>query len=55
MAGRGAAIGNAEQLREHFSAWREKGVERFYVWFSDFAEATTLEQFGADVIDPLRA
>lgn len=55
MGGRGAVIGDADQLCEHFSAWGEKGVERFYVWFSDFAEAATLEQFGADVINPLRA
>jgi alkanesulfonate monooxygenase SsuD/methylene tetrahydromethanopterin reductase-like flavin-dependent oxidoreductase (luciferase family) len=53
MGGRGAVIGDAAELREHFGAWAEKGVERSYVWFSDFAEAATLEKFGAEVIEPL--
>jgi hypothetical protein len=27
-----------------------RGVERFYVWFADFAPPSTLEAFGAQVI-----
>jgi alkanesulfonate monooxygenase SsuD/methylene tetrahydromethanopterin reductase-like flavin-dependent oxidoreductase (luciferase family) len=50
MGGRGAVIGDSAELCEHFGAWTEKGVERAYVWFSDFAEVGTLEQFGAEVI-----
>jgi hypothetical protein len=29
---------------------QEQGVERFYVWFTDFAPPATLEAFGAEVI-----
>jgi alkanesulfonate monooxygenase SsuD/methylene tetrahydromethanopterin reductase-like flavin-dependent oxidoreductase (luciferase family) len=43
-------IGNAEELAVHFSALHARGVDRFYVWFADFAPVPTLEQF-ADVID----
>jgi alkanesulfonate monooxygenase SsuD/methylene tetrahydromethanopterin reductase-like flavin-dependent oxidoreductase (luciferase family) len=43
-------IGNAEELAVHFSALHAGGVDRFYVWFADFAPVPTLEQF-ADVID----
>ena len=31
----------------------ERGVERFYVWFTDFADPSTLEAFGAGVISEL--
>ncbi len=48
-------IGNADQLRTHFSALAKVGVERFYVWFCDFAALATLAAFGRDVISPLRA
>jgi alkanesulfonate monooxygenase SsuD/methylene tetrahydromethanopterin reductase-like flavin-dependent oxidoreductase (luciferase family) len=48
-------IGNAEELRRHFAALSEVGVERFYVWFCDFAAPSTLTAFGRDVITPLRA
>ena len=30
---------------------QQHGVERFYVWFTDFALPTTLAAFGAEVID----
>ena len=40
----------ASELVDHFSAMRERGVERFYVWFADFAAPATLEAFGAEVI-----
>ena len=43
-------IGGRDELLDHFSAMRERGVERFYVWFADFAPPETLEAFGAEVI-----
>src|SRR5205085_12095329 len=45
-----AAIGTASELTAHFHALHARGVERFYVWFADFAPVTTLESF-ASVID----
>jgi alkanesulfonate monooxygenase SsuD/methylene tetrahydromethanopterin reductase-like flavin-dependent oxidoreductase (luciferase family) len=43
-------VGGRDEMVDHFSAMRERGVERFYVWFADFAAPTTLEAFGAEVI-----
>ena len=45
-----AAIGTAPELAAHFRAWRARGVERFYVWFADFAPPGTLARF-AEVIE----
>ena len=33
----------------------ERGVERIYVWFTDFAPVETVAEFGASVIGALRA
>jgi alkanesulfonate monooxygenase SsuD/methylene tetrahydromethanopterin reductase-like flavin-dependent oxidoreductase (luciferase family) len=43
-------VGDRHELVDHFSAMRERGVERFYVWFADFAPPATLDAFGAEVI-----
>ncbi len=43
-------VGGRQEMIDHFSAMRERGVERFYVWFADFAPPATLEAFGAEVI-----
>jgi alkanesulfonate monooxygenase SsuD/methylene tetrahydromethanopterin reductase-like flavin-dependent oxidoreductase (luciferase family) len=43
-------VGGRDEILDHFSAMRERGVERFYVWFADFAPPSTLEAFGAEVI-----
>ena len=43
-------VGGRSEMIDHFSAMRERGVERFYVWFADFAPPATLEAFGAEVI-----
>jgi alkanesulfonate monooxygenase SsuD/methylene tetrahydromethanopterin reductase-like flavin-dependent oxidoreductase (luciferase family) len=43
-------VGGREEMLEHFGAMQERGVERFHVWFTDFAAVTTLEAFGAEVI-----
>ncbi len=45
-------IGNADEVGRHFAGLRDIGVERFYVWFTDFAAPATLEAFGRDVIAP---
>ena len=47
-------VGNASELVEHFAARREAGIERFYLWFTDFAKPETLAAFGSDVIEALR-
>jgi alkanesulfonate monooxygenase SsuD/methylene tetrahydromethanopterin reductase-like flavin-dependent oxidoreductase (luciferase family) len=47
--GGGMAIGTAPELVEQFHAWSERGVERVYTWFADFAPPETLAAFGADV------
>jgi alkanesulfonate monooxygenase SsuD/methylene tetrahydromethanopterin reductase-like flavin-dependent oxidoreductase (luciferase family) len=49
----GHVLGNASELVDYFGALAERGVERAYVWFTDFAPADTLEAFGATVIDGL--
>ena len=43
-------VGTAGELAAHFAALRGRGVERFYVWFADFAPPDTLRRFG-EVID----
>jgi alkanesulfonate monooxygenase SsuD/methylene tetrahydromethanopterin reductase-like flavin-dependent oxidoreductase (luciferase family) len=46
-------IGNADELTQHFAGLTKLGVERFYVWFTDFAAPATLSAFGRDVIAAL--
>jgi alkanesulfonate monooxygenase SsuD/methylene tetrahydromethanopterin reductase-like flavin-dependent oxidoreductase (luciferase family) len=43
-------VGGSSEMLDHFHAMRERGVERFYVWFTDFAAPATLEAFGAEII-----
>jgi alkanesulfonate monooxygenase SsuD/methylene tetrahydromethanopterin reductase-like flavin-dependent oxidoreductase (luciferase family) len=47
-------IGGRNELLDHFHAMGERGVERYYVWFADFAQTPTLEAFGAEVISSFR-
>lgn len=54
FAGAGMVVGEGPELVEHFGAMRELGVERFYLWFSDFAPPSTLESFGAEVVASFR-
>jgi hypothetical protein len=49
----GLVTGDAARLVDHFAALHDRGVERFYTWFSDFADPETLAAFGADVIETL--
>jgi alkanesulfonate monooxygenase SsuD/methylene tetrahydromethanopterin reductase-like flavin-dependent oxidoreductase (luciferase family) len=51
--GSGLVIGTAAELVDHFGALCDRGVERFYVWFANFASPDTLAAFGANVIKPL--
>lgn len=49
----GLVIGTAPELVDHFRGLVERGVERFYVWFADFAPPTTLAAFGEGVISEM--
>ncbi len=53
MGNRGRVVGSGAELVDHFGELRQRGVERFYIWFTDFAPPETLEAFGSDVIGPL--
>jgi alkanesulfonate monooxygenase SsuD/methylene tetrahydromethanopterin reductase-like flavin-dependent oxidoreductase (luciferase family) len=48
--GPGLVCGTAEELIEHFSGLATQRVERFYVWFADFAAPDSLAEFGESVI-----
>lgn len=48
--GSGLVCGDPTELGEHFAALSARGVERFYVWFADFAEPATLAEFAESVI-----
>jgi alkanesulfonate monooxygenase SsuD/methylene tetrahydromethanopterin reductase-like flavin-dependent oxidoreductase (luciferase family) len=43
-------IGTGPELLEHYAQLAERGIERIYVWFCDFAPPETLAAFGAEVI-----
>lgn len=49
----GPIAGNPDELLEHFKTRMDQGVERFYVWFTDFADPATLDAFGDEVIAAL--
>jgi hypothetical protein len=48
--GSGLVCGDADELIGHFTGLAAQRVERFYVWFSDFAAPDTLREFGESVI-----
>jgi alkanesulfonate monooxygenase SsuD/methylene tetrahydromethanopterin reductase-like flavin-dependent oxidoreductase (luciferase family) len=48
--GAGLICGDAGELSGHFGHLSGQGVERFYVWFSDFAALESLHEFGETVI-----
>ena len=50
FSGTGHAMGTADELVEHFIARADSGIERTYVWTSDFAAPDTLTEFGETVI-----
>jgi alkanesulfonate monooxygenase SsuD/methylene tetrahydromethanopterin reductase-like flavin-dependent oxidoreductase (luciferase family) len=49
---RGLHIGTTAEIAAQFDVLASRGIERIYVWFADFAQQETLEQFGAEVINP---
>lgn len=48
--GSGLVCGDADQLIGHFTELAAQRVERFYVWFADFAVPDSLHEFGESVI-----
>lgn len=54
MGAEGRAVGSGPELVERFDALRKSGVERFYLWFTDFAPPQTLRAFGSEVIEVLK-
>jgi alkanesulfonate monooxygenase SsuD/methylene tetrahydromethanopterin reductase-like flavin-dependent oxidoreductase (luciferase family) len=50
--GRNLAIGTADELADHFAGLADRGVERFHVWFTDFAPVDTLARFAEVAAGP---
>ena len=50
----GLITGTAERVAEQLALLARRGVERFYLQFSDFAAPETLARFGAEVIPAVR-
>jgi alkanesulfonate monooxygenase SsuD/methylene tetrahydromethanopterin reductase-like flavin-dependent oxidoreductase (luciferase family) len=48
--GSGLVCGDADELIRHFGGLAARRVERFYVWFADFAAPDSLHEFGESVI-----
>ena len=48
-------IGTASELVDHYGTLAERGVERVYTWFCDFAPPDTLAEFGEDVVSQFRS
>jgi alkanesulfonate monooxygenase SsuD/methylene tetrahydromethanopterin reductase-like flavin-dependent oxidoreductase (luciferase family) len=48
--GSGLVCGDADQLIQHFAGLAAQRVERFYVWFADFANPESVHEFGEMVI-----
>jgi alkanesulfonate monooxygenase SsuD/methylene tetrahydromethanopterin reductase-like flavin-dependent oxidoreductase (luciferase family) len=48
--GSSVVLGDAHEVRARLDDFSARGVERVYVWFTDFAPPATLEAFGRDVI-----
>lgn len=47
-------LGTSRQIVDALAAQRAAGVERFYLWFTDFAAPETLAAVGAEVLPALR-
>jgi alkanesulfonate monooxygenase SsuD/methylene tetrahydromethanopterin reductase-like flavin-dependent oxidoreductase (luciferase family) len=54
FGGMGPVIGTDVELIDHFRGLTARGVERFYVWFADFAPVATLEGFGGVISEVAR-
>ncbi|WP_055402502.1 MULTISPECIES: LLM class flavin-dependent oxidoreductase [unclassified Mycobacterium] len=53
--GSGLVCGDADELIAHFTGLAAQRVERFYVWFADFAVPDSLHEFGETVIKAFAA
>jgi alkanesulfonate monooxygenase SsuD/methylene tetrahydromethanopterin reductase-like flavin-dependent oxidoreductase (luciferase family) len=51
--GSGPVIGTGNEIVDFYASTVAQGVERFYVWFTDFAPPETLAAFGSEVIAQL--
>jgi alkanesulfonate monooxygenase SsuD/methylene tetrahydromethanopterin reductase-like flavin-dependent oxidoreductase (luciferase family) len=49
----GRVAGDTATMRAHLHDLEARGIERVYVWFSDFADEQTLQRFGQDVLAAL--
>ncbi len=49
----GVFVGDSNEIIEFFGAMGNRGVERIYAWFTDFAQPDTLAAFGEMVIPAL--
>ncbi|BBX93021.1 LLM class flavin-dependent oxidoreductase [Mycolicibacterium boenickei] len=49
--GDGLVCGDAAELTAHFAGLSAQGVERFYVWFADFAAPQTISEFAETIIN----
>jgi alkanesulfonate monooxygenase SsuD/methylene tetrahydromethanopterin reductase-like flavin-dependent oxidoreductase (luciferase family) len=49
----GRVAGDGEVVRRHLRDLEARGIERAYLWFSDFADERNLERFGAEVLSSL--
>jgi alkanesulfonate monooxygenase SsuD/methylene tetrahydromethanopterin reductase-like flavin-dependent oxidoreductase (luciferase family) len=52
--GQSPLIGTSTELVDRFGELADRGVERIYAWFCDFAQPDTLAAFGDEVINQLR-
>jgi alkanesulfonate monooxygenase SsuD/methylene tetrahydromethanopterin reductase-like flavin-dependent oxidoreductase (luciferase family) len=46
-------IGDAAELVDHYGRLADRGIERVYTWFCDFAPPETLAEFGEEVVAKL--
>ena len=52
--GAGPLIASGPELVDHFASLAERGVERFYIWFADFAHPDTVAAFSENVIGAMQ-
>ncbi|OBA63228.1 NADP oxidoreductase [Mycobacterium sp. 1100029.7] len=50
VLGSGLVCGDTDELIDYFAGLAARRVERFYVWFADFANPESLHEFGENVI-----
>jgi alkanesulfonate monooxygenase SsuD/methylene tetrahydromethanopterin reductase-like flavin-dependent oxidoreductase (luciferase family) len=46
--------GDGEEMVEHLEALAARGIERAYLWFTDFADEEGLLRFGEEVLPRVR-